>query len=117
MCIRDSGDVVVPVIGARDGWGGIRQARKGVCCLVLSRSFYFSVCFFLSVCFCSVCSGVLLFCYCSFFAFSLDCNTFRISFFLPVLGPSKMARRGTVVVVVVVLVMLSVLLVLVLVLL
>lgn len=24
------GDVVVPVIGARDGWGGIRQVRKGV---------------------------------------------------------------------------------------
>lgn len=22
-----AGDVVVPVIGARDGWGGIRQAR------------------------------------------------------------------------------------------
>lgn len=24
-----TGDVVVPVIGARDGWGGIRQARIG----------------------------------------------------------------------------------------
>lgn len=25
-----AGDVVVPVIGARDGWGGIRQARLNI---------------------------------------------------------------------------------------
>lgn len=54
-----AGDVVVPVIGARDGWGGIRQARKKVFfCVFQFQRFAFNVLRFGR----SVCCVASLFC-------------------------------------------------------